>query len=162
MAINKVVYGNQTLMDLTSDTVTEQDVAQGVTFHDASGELRTGSASGGSGHIIEDASGKKIYIKTYERNSKARVACLNHYGAKCQICGFDAKEVYGSEFEGKIEVHHIKPINERDGTYKIDPEKDLIPVCPNCHMILHTKINGIEPNINYIKDKINKHKHCGE
>ena len=60
MAINKVVYGNQTLMDLTSDTVTEQDVAQGVTFHDASGALRTGSASGGSGHIIEDASGTDL------------------------------------------------------------------------------------------------------
>ena len=52
MAINKVVYGNQTLMDLTSDTVTEQDVAQGKTFHDASGMLRTGSGGGGTASSV--------------------------------------------------------------------------------------------------------------
>lgn len=48
MAINKVVYGDQTLVDLTSDTATAEDVAQGKTFHDASGQLRTGSNTGGT------------------------------------------------------------------------------------------------------------------
>ena len=47
MAINKVVYGNDTLIDLTSDTVTADKVLNGYTFHDASGTLRTGT--GGSG-----------------------------------------------------------------------------------------------------------------
>ena len=43
MAINKVVYGNNTLVDLTEDTVTENKVLEGETFHDASGQKRTGS-----------------------------------------------------------------------------------------------------------------------
>lgn len=43
MAINKVVYGDDTLIDLTNDTVTEDDVLNGVTFHDKSGSLRSGS-----------------------------------------------------------------------------------------------------------------------
>ena len=43
MAINKVDYGDQTLMDLTEDTVTEDKVLEGETFHDRSGNLRTGS-----------------------------------------------------------------------------------------------------------------------
>lgn len=43
MATNKVVYGNTTLIDLTSDTVTPSDVANGVTFHDRSGTAQTGS-----------------------------------------------------------------------------------------------------------------------
>jgi len=43
MAINKVVYGNDTLIDLTNDTATEDDVLEGVTFHDKSGSLRSGS-----------------------------------------------------------------------------------------------------------------------
>lgn len=43
MAINKVVYGDQTLVDLTSDTAVEEDVLQGKTFHDASGQLKTGT-----------------------------------------------------------------------------------------------------------------------
>ena len=37
MAINKVVYGSQTLIDLTADTVTADQLAQGVTAHDKSG-----------------------------------------------------------------------------------------------------------------------------
>lgn len=55
MAINKVIYGNTTLMDLTSDTATEDKVMSGYTFHDASGTLRTGTASGTGGwmpHLI--------------------------------------------------------------------------------------------------------------
>lgn len=46
MAINKVVYGNQTLVDLTSDTVEPGDVAQGKTFHDRSGATQTGTLIG--------------------------------------------------------------------------------------------------------------------
>ena len=41
--VNKVVYGNQTVMDISGDTVTASDVAQGKTFHDATGEQKTGS-----------------------------------------------------------------------------------------------------------------------
>lgn len=47
MAINKVVYGNDTLIDLTSDTVTADKVLDGYTFHDASGTQRTGTGGGG-------------------------------------------------------------------------------------------------------------------
>lgn len=45
MAINKVVYGANTLLDLTGDTVTPDDVAEGVTFHDAAGVKRSGARS---------------------------------------------------------------------------------------------------------------------
>lgn len=40
--VNKVVYGNQTLIDLTNDDVTPEDVADGVYFHNASGERKMG------------------------------------------------------------------------------------------------------------------------
>lgn len=43
MAINKVIYGGNTLIDLTGDTVTEADVLSGVKFHLPSGEDGTGS-----------------------------------------------------------------------------------------------------------------------
>ena len=45
MAINKVEFGNQTLMDLTGDTVTPEDVLNGATFHDRAGVSRSGTAS---------------------------------------------------------------------------------------------------------------------
>lgn len=41
--INKVVFGNNVLIDLTADTITAADLADGVTAHDASGATITGT-----------------------------------------------------------------------------------------------------------------------
>lgn len=41
--INKVVYGGQTLIDLTPDTVTADKLLEGITAHDASGATITGN-----------------------------------------------------------------------------------------------------------------------
>ena len=49
MAINKVVYDGNTLIDLTGDTATASDVASGKLFHLADGTIATGTASGGGG-----------------------------------------------------------------------------------------------------------------
>lgn len=54
MAINKVVFKTETLIDLTSDTAVASDVAEGKTFHDASGALVTGTASGGGTEYEEE------------------------------------------------------------------------------------------------------------
>ena len=43
MAVNKVVYGNNTLIDLTSDTVDASKVLSGYTTHDKSGAKITGN-----------------------------------------------------------------------------------------------------------------------
>lgn len=42
---NKVIYGNETLVDLTGDTVAADKLLSGYTAHDASGALITGTAS---------------------------------------------------------------------------------------------------------------------
>ena len=41
--VNKVVYGNRTLIDLTSDTVTQDKILSGFTAHDKSGAIITGN-----------------------------------------------------------------------------------------------------------------------
>lgn len=51
---NKVVKNNQTIIDLTSDTVTPASVLAGVTFHDASGAAQVGTAS--AGKVIDHVS----------------------------------------------------------------------------------------------------------
>lgn len=43
--INKVIYGGNTLIDLTGDTITESDLAYGVTAHDKSGVQITGTST---------------------------------------------------------------------------------------------------------------------
>ena len=47
MAINKVVYDGDTLVDLTSDTVTPETLSEGVTAHNAAGEQIVGTMTGG-------------------------------------------------------------------------------------------------------------------
>lgn len=78
----------------------------------------------------------------YERNSKARKACIEAHGAVCAICGFDFAKTYGSQFAGIIQVHHIVPLHEIAQNHEVDPVRDLIPVCPNCHVALHSRPGG--------------------
>lgn len=42
MAINKVIYGGNTLLDLTGDTVTKDKLLSGITAHDKAGNIITG------------------------------------------------------------------------------------------------------------------------
>ena len=46
MGVNKVVFGDETLIDLTGDTVTPDTLVKGATAHDASGEKITGTFDG--------------------------------------------------------------------------------------------------------------------
>lgn len=88
--------------------------------------------------IIE---GKKTEVKLerYERNNKARMECIKEYGLKCKVCGFDFEKTYGEIGKGFIQVHHIKELSEIKKEHKVDPVKDLIPICPNCHAMIHRK-----------------------
>lgn len=45
MGNSKVIYGDETLIDLTEDTVTPAKMASGATAHDAAGNLITGTAT---------------------------------------------------------------------------------------------------------------------
>ena len=88
------------------------------------------------GQYIEGAS-KKISVNIYERNADARRKCLSHHGYRCAVCDFDFEEVYGKIGEKFIHVHHVVPLSKIRKEYELNPVKDLIPVCPNCHSIIH-------------------------
>lgn len=45
MAKNKIIYGGQTLIDLTSDTVTTSNLLYGATAHDRAGDIITGACT---------------------------------------------------------------------------------------------------------------------
>lgn len=67
MAISKVVYGGNTLIDLTEDTITENDLKEGVTAHGADGEEIVGSLveSPWTSGIYQGEDGY-IYVSPYE------------------------------------------------------------------------------------------------
>lgn len=80
-----------------------------------------------------------LIVSAYERNSAAREACIDHYGATCFVCGFDFEHGYGELGKGRIHVHHLTPFASRDGARETNPVVDLRPVCPNCHWMLHQR-----------------------
>lgn len=79
---------------------------------------------------------KESLFTTYERSKKNRTLCLSFYGYDCQACGQNMEEKYGVLGKGFIHVHHIEPLH-LSGIKKINPFEDLIPLCPNCHAIVH-------------------------
>ena len=81
---------------------------------------------------------KRITVNAYERDSKARKACLKRHGYRCAVCNMNFQEVYGEVGKQFIHVHHKKPLAGRRTGYTVKPTIDLIPVCPNCHAMLHT------------------------
>lgn len=107
-----------------------------------------------SGENYSEGAVKTILVNKYERNTTAKNECIKFYGTQCKVCGFKFSEKYGLKFENKIHVHHIKPISEIGEEYQIDPIKDLIPVCPNCHMILHSKGKNEVYTIEEVKEMI--------
>lgn len=82
----------------------------------------------------------QVNINIRERNRTARNKCIESKGKKCAVCDFDFEKVYGELGKDFIHVHHVNPISNREKEYKIDNiEDELIPVCPNCHAMLHRK-----------------------
>jgi hypothetical protein len=80
---------------------------------------------------------QRIEVNAYERDPKARTACIAHYGCICSVCGFDFAKRFGKLGAGYIHVHHIQPVSKLGTGGKTNPIRDLRPVCPNCHAMLH-------------------------
>src|SRR4028118_1266894 len=82
---------------------------------------------------------RQVSVNAYEREPKARQKCIDYYGSSCSICGFDFGRAFGQLGKGFIHVYHLRPISEIAEEYEIDPIKDLRPVCPNCHAMIHRR-----------------------
>lgn len=80
---------------------------------------------------------KTVVVNQYERNTRARELCVKVYGAVCAACEIDFERTYGEIGRGYIHVHHLIPVSQINESYQVDPIRDLIPVCPNCHAMIH-------------------------
>jgi hypothetical protein len=76
----------------------------------------------------------------YERSAGARKACIEVHGCKCAACGFDFERTYGADAKGLIHVHHLSQLGGTTSIRHVNPEDDLRPVCPNCHMFIHSRM----------------------
>ena len=107
MAINKVIYGGKTLIDLTNDTVTDDKMLSGTKAHDKSGAQITGTCtydadtSDANAKNSEILSGKTAYV-----NGEKVTGVMKNNGA---VTGTIATK----------EQEYIIPIGYHDGSGKV-------------------------------------------
>jgi predicted HNH restriction endonuclease len=102
-------------------------------------------------------------VKLFKRSSKLRNYAVEYFSKdgyiECDCCSFDFEKFYGKHGKGFIEIHHTKPIFQfQDEEFEQTLEnalQNLIPVCSNCHRMIHrNKSNnlGVSDLIGFIKE----------
>lgn len=82
MAINKVIYGGNTLIDLTGDSVTASDVLSGVMFHAPSGAVETGTCTYDSDTSSDTALVAEVLSgQTFHARGSALTGTMTNNGA---------------------------------------------------------------------------------
>lgn len=94
------------------------------------------------GHVSGYPEGaiKSVRVNRYERDRRNRAAAIAIHGASCAACGLNMSQRYGQVAAGYIEIHHVTPASQLGADYVIQPEHDLVPLCPNCHSISHRRV----------------------
>ena len=106
------------------------------------------------GYGIEGS--KKIYlINKYERDPKNRKRAIEIHGLNCYACGFNFEETYGKRGKDFIEIHHINPLSSLEEAVEINPKSDLVPLCANCHRMVHRRKDSVL-SIEELKEIIKK------
>lgn len=88
--------------------------------------------------------GQTIVVQALRRarsiiNRQKAIEC---YGVICAVCSFDFEKVYGELGRDFIEIHHLTPLGESDEEMTVNPKTDLIPLCANCHRMIHRGKDG--------------------
>lgn len=126
------------LRQLTSDTI---EIFEGL-WQGGLGRDPRRSGIEGEEHIPNrfylEGAAVRVLVNRYERDRQARAECIAIHGAVCVVCDFDFGRVYGPLGKGFIHVHHLETLASAKGMRRVDARRDLRPVCPNCHCMLHS------------------------
>ena len=100
--------------------------------------------------VYVEGATRRVAVNVHERNPLARAACVRHFGATCVVCDFDFAATYGDlarnpAGEPFIHVHHLRPLHEIGSSYVVNPVRDLVPICPNCHAMVHRTAPPVPP-----------------
>ncbi len=85
-------------------------------------------------------------VNRYERSREARQRAIAVHGLDCVVCGFNYGRTYGELGEGFVHVHHLRELSTLPPDYAVDPNEDLVPVCANCHAMLHRRTPALHPD----------------
>nr|UKE83549.1 HNH endonuclease [Pectobacterium sp. PL152] len=78
----------------------------------------------------------RVIVNHYERDPKARHACISITVLRANAVASTLRRSM-ENMGGFIHVHHIKPLYTIGENYVVNPVTDMIPLCPNCHAMVH-------------------------
>ncbi len=87
--------------------------------------------------LFFDGAIRRVSSNVYERDRNARDLCIKKQGTTCAICNFNFQNIYGDLAAGFIHVHHVALLSSVRKSHPINPVEDLVPLCPNCHSVVH-------------------------
>lgn len=88
---------------------------------------------------LPEGAATSVTVNRYERSRANRDACIARHGSACACCGMRFSESYGDgELDSLIHAHHLIPVSQLNGS-PVDPVTEMIPVCPNCHAVIHSR-----------------------
>lgn len=96
---------------------------------------------------LEGEAGEAQPAELRKRNRRLRQACIDYYrtlhGGRivCECCGFYFREAYDID-DDYIEVHHRYPFSQTEGEHPVNAQTDLVPLCANCHRMIHHHQGG--------------------
>lgn len=82
---------------------------------------------------------KRTPAVVVEQDPDLRMVALAHRGEACHACDLDFEPAYGLSGSNLIQVHLITPLAHIDEEYEPDPLVDLVPLCPTCHVVAHSR-----------------------
>jgi hypothetical protein len=88
----------------------------------------------------------EAYIKeaTFRRRNRALIQAKKaNSDFRCEVCGFNFEEAYGSVGREYIIAHHIRPVSSGVTKTTLD---DIALLCANCHAMVHTSYPPITPS----------------
>lgn len=91
--------------------------------------------------LVSYQEGKKTskFVTVYERNLVLKKQAKEFHGTTCFACGFNFGEFYGGYAKDFIHIHHVVPVSEFGESKDVNPKTDLVPVCANCHGVIHRR-----------------------
>lgn len=138
---NILGYSHQRLASLTGINPEELWNSNGSSVEEGQNMRWTLAActksSSAKAAIFEEGARFSVSSTAIERNPYAREKCIEIHGCFCNVCGFDFEKIYGETGRGFIHVHHLVDLASKKEIHTVDPEKDLVPLCPNCHAMIH-------------------------
>jgi hypothetical protein len=84
-----------------------------------------------------DPVARRLAEAYWRQKNNGRLACL--------ACNLDFGKTYGPRAEGFMHFHHLRPLGDGRGERATNPAQDLVPLCANCHAVVHLGSHMISP-----------------